>query len=97
MDLFRQKHTPQAEWAIPEGGSGTRVCGCQCLQGWVISQANEWEEYSNYMGEGVRISRSWATAHFLTFLVGLGTVLVPVGVLLNLPMCCNENIRRLKT
>ena len=35
--------------------------------GWVISQANEWEDYSNYFGEGAGISRNWATAHFLTF------------------------------
>ena len=34
---------------------------------WVISQANEWEDYSNYFGEGVGISRNWTTAHFLTF------------------------------
>ena len=35
--------------------------------GWVISQANEWEGHSNYFGEGVEISRNWATAHFLVF------------------------------
>ena len=33
----------------------------------LISQANEWKKYSSYFGKGVRISRSWATAHFLTF------------------------------
>ena len=37
------------------------------FMGWVISWANEWEEYSNYLGEGVEISRNWATAHFLVF------------------------------
>ena len=33
--------------------------------GWVISQANEWEEYSNYLGEGMDISRNWGTTYFL--------------------------------
>ena len=37
------------------------------FMGWVISQANEWEGHSNYFGEGVEISRNWATAHFLVF------------------------------
>ena len=37
------------------------------FMGWVISQANEWEDYSNYLGEGVGISRNWATTHFLIF------------------------------
>ena len=35
--------------------------------GWVISEANQWEDYSNYFGEGVEISRNWATTHFLVF------------------------------
>ena len=35
--------------------------------GWVIAHTNEWEDYSNYFGEGVAISRNWATAHFLAF------------------------------
>ena len=35
------------------------------FMGWVISQANEGEDYSNYFGEGTEISRNWATAHFL--------------------------------
>ena len=34
--------------------------------GWEISWANEWEDYSNYFGEGAGISRNWATTHFLT-------------------------------
>ena len=37
--------------------------------GWVISEASEWEDYSNYLGEGVEISRNWATAHILTLYV----------------------------
>ena len=51
--------------------------------GWVISQANEWEDYSNCFGKWVDIPRSWATVHFLIFMVGLRTVAVPVGVLFN--------------
>ena len=35
--------------------------------GWVIPQADEWEDYFNYFGEGTGISRNWATAHFLIF------------------------------
>ena len=34
---------------------------------WVISYTNKWEEYSNYIGDGVEISRNWATAHFGAF------------------------------
>ena len=37
------------------------------FMGWVISQANEWEDYSNYFKEGVGTSRNWATACFLAF------------------------------
>ena len=35
--------------------------------GWVISYANEWEDYSNYFWEEVEISRIWATAHSMVF------------------------------
>jgi len=28
------------------------------FMGWVISQANEWEDDSNYLGEGVETSRN---------------------------------------
>ena len=34
--------------------------------GWVISYANEWEDYSSYFGEGVEVSRIWAIAQSLT-------------------------------
>ena len=37
------------------------------FMGWVISSTNEWEGYSSYFGEGVKISRNWATAYFLVF------------------------------
>ena len=32
---------------------------------WVISYANEWEDYSNYLGDGAETSWIWATAHSL--------------------------------
>ena len=35
--------------------------------GWVISYANEWEDYSNYFGEGAEISWIWATSQSLIF------------------------------
>ena len=50
------------------------------FMGWVIPWANEWEEYSNYLGEEVGISRNWATAHFLVFWQCLETVMAPLGV-----------------
>ena len=34
------------------------------FMGWVISLANEWEDYSNYFGEKVRIYRKWVAVHF---------------------------------
>ena len=38
------------------------------FMGWAISYVNEdWEEYPNYFGEGVQISRIWATTHSLVF------------------------------
>ena len=40
---------------------------CLVFIGWVISYANEWEDYSNYFGEGAETSRIWATAHSLSF------------------------------
>ena len=35
--------------------------------GWVISRANDHENYSNYFWEGAAISRIWTTAHSLVF------------------------------
>ena len=50
------------------------------LIGWVISYGNEWEGYSNYFGEGVEMSRIWATTHSLVFWQCLGTVMAPLDV-----------------
>jgi len=48
--------------------------------GRVISYANEWEDYSNYLWEEAEISRIWATAFSLVFWQCLGTVMAPPGV-----------------
>ena len=42
--------------------------------------------HSSYLGNGVGISRNWATAHVLTSMVGLGTVMAPLGVSFSLLM-----------
>ena len=62
----------------------------------VVSEANEWEDYSNSFGERAEISRNWATAHLLVFMVGLGIVMVPVGISFNLLMYYSECLLRLK-
>ena len=56
----------------------TRVWGCQFLWRWVIPSPGEWEGYSSRFGEGVGISRSWATTHFETLMADLGPAVVPV-------------------
>ena len=50
------------------------------FMGWVISSTNEWEGYSNYFGEGVKISRNGPTA-FWFLMIGLETVMMLMGVL----------------
>ena len=59
---------PQTEcaWAISEG-ERPRNMGWLVFMCWVISQANEWEDYYNYLGEGTGISKNWATTHILAF------------------------------
>ena len=47
--------------------------------GWVISYANEWENYFNCFGERAEISRIWATAPSLVFRQCLETVMAPPG------------------
>ena len=44
----REKHSADRVWAIPEGESSTRIYDYQFLLGWVISQANGWEDYTSY-------------------------------------------------
>ena len=67
MDLFREKHIPQTECGPSQKAREPRNMVWLVFMDWVISQANEWEDYSNYFREGVEISRNWATAHFLAF------------------------------
>ena len=43
------------------------------FMGWVISQTNEWEDYSNYLGEEAEISRNLDITQ--SFKVSLGTVM----------------------
>ena len=38
----------------------------------------------------MEISRNWVTAHFLTFMVDLGTVMAATSVFLSLLLCCSE-------
>ena len=66
------------------------------FMGWIISQA-EWEDYSNYFGEGAGISRNWATAHFLNF-YGWPQNCHGTGgcVIQQMLMYYNERIMRLK-
>lgn len=65
--------------------------------GWVISQANEWEDYPNYYAEEAAMSRNWATAHFFGLsVVAPGTVMAPVGVILHMLIYYNKHIWRLK-
>ena len=57
MDLFREKHAPQAVWAISENENPQNMAWLDLLD-WIILEANEWEDYSNSFGEGAGISRN---------------------------------------
>ena len=80
MDLFRGKHTPQTKCGPLQRVSATaRKCGIVSFYG----LGNFMEDYSNYLGEGVEISRSGTMAHFLVFWpvpVDLETVRVLLGM-----------------
>ena len=70
MDLFtfREKHTSQTVFAPSQRVSVTTKYGMVSFYiSWVISYVIEWEDYSNYFGEGAEISRIRATAHSLVF------------------------------
>ena len=54
--------------SVSKSESGTEVCRWLVFRGWVLSLAREWEEYSNYLGEGAGISRSWASPAFGPFM-----------------------------
>ena len=59
------------------------------FMGWEISQANEWQDYSNYSGGKGGISRCLATVYF-SWMVDLGTVTAPLTVSFSLLTCYNE-------
>ena len=61
--VLEETHSTDRLWAISDD-EGPPNMGWLLFMGWVISQANEWEDYSNYFGEGAEISRNWATIHF---------------------------------
>ena len=60
--------------------------------GWLMNA----KTIPSILGKRMEISRNWATAHFLTFMVSLGSVMVPVCVSLSLLICYNKCILRLK-
>ena len=66
------RNTLRRMWAIVEGESSSHQVAWLAFTHWVVSQVNECEDYSNYFGEGVEISRSWATNCFLVFCWYLG-------------------------
>ena len=61
--------------------------------GWVISQTNKQEDYSNHFRGGVGISMNWATTYFLIFGRPWSEL---ADVSLSLLMCFSEHILRLK-
>ena len=48
-----EKHTPQTVC-----GPSQKPRGIVSFMGWVISWANEWEDFSNYFGEETEIFRN---------------------------------------
>ena len=73
MDLFRfrEKHTPDSV-GHRRGQVWPRNVAWLIFIGWVISYANNWEDYFNYFWERMEISRILVTTHSL--------VLAPLGV-----------------
>ena len=65
---------------------------CLVLIGWVISYADEWEDYSSYFGEGVEISRNWTTTDSLVFWQCFKTVMLSLSSVTQLcpTLCCQE-------
>ena len=86
MDLFRyrDKHIPQIEHGPSQRASAAQNVAGLVFIGWVISHANERENYSNYFWEGTEISRIWATAHSLVSWQCLSTVIAPLAVSIHL-------------
>ena len=55
-----------------------------------------WEDYPNYLGKRQGFSGTGSQPTFWPFIIGLETVMVPVGELLNKLRHHNEHIKRLK-
>ena len=66
------------------------------FMGWEISQANEWEDYSNYFKEGTGISRNWTTTHFLTYYGWTQNCHGAGGCVIQMLTYYNEHIMSLK-
>ena len=66
IQIQREAHSTNRVWAITDVSVPQNLAQLAVID-WVISYVNEWEDYSNYFGEGVEISRNWATTHFLVF------------------------------
>ena len=64
--MQREAHSTDRVWAITDVSVPQNVVQL-AVTDWVISYVNEWEDYSNYFGDGVEISRIWATTHSLVF------------------------------
>ena len=77
-------------WAVSRGTCGLGLWCGQLIWG------DEWGSYSSCSGEGVEISRNWVTAHVWSLVVGLGTVMAPLGVSRSLLVCYSECILRVK-
>ena len=91
VDVFRKKHTSQSMDHLRRRKRYENMVW-SVLMGWIISSANEWEDYSNYLGEWTEISRNWATSPFLVFI----TIMAPVGVSFSFLVHYNEHILRLR-
>ena len=91
MDLFkRDAHSIDRIQSISKSKRPWNV-GWLVLRNCVISWVNEWEDYSNDFGEGVRISWDWATTLRLAFMVGLRTVMEPEGMSFSMLMRVNHH------
>ena len=56
--IYLDRNTLHRQYASSQKGRVASKYGVVIFMGWVISYANEWEEYSNYFGEGANISRN---------------------------------------
>ena len=65
-EALGETHSP--ECGPPPMARAVPKYGVISVMGGVISQANQWEDYSSYLGEGMRISRNCATTHFWPFM-----------------------------